>query len=287
MVIQILAPAKLNLGLEVLEKRADGFHEIRTVFCAISVFDRIQIGSTGTFPALDPNDLAELARIAFRHSVDDSADVSLQVEKRIPVAAGLGGGSSDAAAILRGLDLLRPGSNLACLALELGSDVPFLLSGGIALGSGRGEQLRPLPSRSLSFVLISFDLDIRDKTSMMFGALNADDMTSGESVCGTADLIEQGSDRLMDSAFFNAFQRALYHLFPEVKGVADVVAAELRVPVNLTGAGPTLFVVAPDYATALVYRNQILAIDAIADRFARCICARSVSRIPMVDSRDD
>ena len=157
-VLRIAAPAKLNLHLEVLGRRADGFHALESIFQTIALHDDVELrlhpapGITlscddASLPA-DGGNLAWRAAAAFLARAP-ATGVAIALAKRIPHGAGLGGGSSDAAAVLRGLARLLPGfwsaAELATLAAALGSDVPFFLVGGTAHGTGRGEILSALP----------------------------------------------------------------------------------------------------------------------------------------------
>jgi len=172
--IRVEAYAKVNLGLSVGPLRDDGYHAIETVFQSISLSDTLilepadgedTLTSTGTPVTTGPDNLILLAVEALRARAD-VPPVRVGLTKRIPVAAGLGGGSSDAAAALVGLRTLfalRIGDEeLHAVALEIGSDVPFFLTGGTALGRGRGEILRPLPPvPTFSMVLVAPDDAVR------------------------------------------------------------------------------------------------------------------------------
>ncbi len=150
------ANAKINLGLRVLGKRPDGYHELRTIFQTISLADRLTISFTPaeavsvTVAGMDevPDNLAARAAYALFGEMGIGGAVHIAIEKRIPMGAGLGGGSSDAAAVLLALPVLAgrvvPLAKLLELAAPLGSDVPFFLLGGTALGLGRGEELYPI-----------------------------------------------------------------------------------------------------------------------------------------------
>ncbi len=154
---RLRAFAKLNLGLRVLYRRPDGYHELRTVFQTISLADRLEISyaparstrieMSGT-PEITDN-LAERAARLVLDAAGKHGAVALRLQKSIPAGGGLGGGSSDAAAVLLALPVLAgarlPLERLSALAAQLGSDVPFFLYGGTALGLGRGEELYPLP----------------------------------------------------------------------------------------------------------------------------------------------
>jgi 4-diphosphocytidyl-2-C-methyl-D-erythritol kinase len=154
---RVPAYAKLNLGLRVLNRRPDGYHEIRTVFQTISLADRLGISFSparttrivinGAPEILD--NLIERAAHLVLEALSIQGDVLFHLKKNIPTGAGLGGGSSDAAAVLLALPVLAgkalPADRLHAIAMQLGSDVPFFLHGGTALGLGRGEELYPLP----------------------------------------------------------------------------------------------------------------------------------------------
>jgi len=154
---RLKAHAKLNLGLRVLFKRPDGYHELRTVFQTISLADRLDISFTpakATRVRIEgaphiPDNLVEKAAVLAVEALRIQGDIGFTLKKNIPSGAGLGGGSSDAAAVLLALPVLAgkhlPDDQLAALAATLGSDVPFFLHGGTALGLGRGEELYPLP----------------------------------------------------------------------------------------------------------------------------------------------
>jgi 4-diphosphocytidyl-2-C-methyl-D-erythritol kinase len=158
------APAKVNVHLAVGPLRPDGFHELRTVYLAVSLFDTVTVrpgdglsltvtgeGADGEVP-LDRRNLVWRAAELLAASAGVPADAAIALSKTIPAAAGLAGGSADAAATLVALDALwgtRAGrEDLTDLAAQLGSDVPFSLQGGVALGTGRGEQLSPVLART-------------------------------------------------------------------------------------------------------------------------------------------
>ena len=154
---RLKAHAKLNLGLRVLYRRPDGYHELRTVFQTISLADRIDVTferSRDTLIEIEgtpeiPDNLVEKAARLVLENLEIHARVHFRLGKKIPPGAGLGGGSSDAAAVLLALPVLAGKAlapeHLTAIAEQLGSDVPFFLHGGTALGLGRGEELYPLP----------------------------------------------------------------------------------------------------------------------------------------------
>jgi 4-diphosphocytidyl-2-C-methyl-D-erythritol kinase len=163
--VQLLAPAKVNLHLEILRQRRDGYHEIETVLQAIDIQDRLRISllerrqggepdielevsPSGSVPA-DESNLCWRAALLFCRRLRVSGHLRIELVKEIPSGAGLGGGSSDAMAVLVGCDRLfgtgLDRADLAALGAEIGSDVPFFAAGGTQLGRGRGTELTPLP----------------------------------------------------------------------------------------------------------------------------------------------
>jgi len=165
--LRVRACAKLNLGLEVLGLREDGYHELRTLFQTVALADRIRLAVTDGECSLgcddprvptDETNLALRAALDLRRYARESRGVRIDIEKRIPVAGGLGGGSSDAAATLMGLDALwglgLGAAGLLPLARRLGADVPFFLFGGTALGIARGDEIFPLAQQLRLHVVI-------------------------------------------------------------------------------------------------------------------------------------
>jgi 4-diphosphocytidyl-2-C-methyl-D-erythritol kinase len=161
----VLAHAKLNLSLRVLYKRPDNFHELRTVFQTISLADELKISYTkATQTSIEiadnaiPDNLVERAAHRCLDEMGITAKVHFSLKKRIPMGAGLGGGSSDAAAVLLALPALAgkpiPIERLAEIGASLGSDVPFFLYGGTALGLGKGDELYPLPDAKPRYGLL-------------------------------------------------------------------------------------------------------------------------------------
>src|SRR5215216_4294265 len=165
--LQVKSYAKINWTLDVLFKREDGFHELRTIYQTISIHDRLRISETsgpieivcddGRVPA-DETNLAHKAATLLRQAAGVTRSARIEIEKRIPVAAGLGGGSSNAAATLLGLTRLWEAElqerELIEIAMSLGSDVPFFLMGGTALGVGRGAEVYPIEQAECDHLLL-------------------------------------------------------------------------------------------------------------------------------------
>ena len=255
---RVAAPAKLNLGLEVVGRRPDGFHDLVTIFQSIDVVDDVRLrrspvpGIRCGLPGLaDDQNLAVRALAAIRpDSERDGAD--LAVTKRIPAAAGLGGASSDAAAALRlGTALWSlplDGAALARVALGLGSDVPFLLRCGTALAEGRGEILTSLPPlRDVWFVVVAPRVALPRKTATLFAMLTAGDFSDGRRVRDHAERLA-ATGKIDPDALGNAFSRPLAALRPDLAAWPERLRALGAPNVALSGAGPALYAVFADPA---------------------------------------
>lgn len=250
--VRITAYAKVNLALEILGKRADGFHEIRSVMQSISLADDLLIEEADELtvecelPELagESNLIAAaakaLANLSRRHP---GARISLN--KGIPVAAGMGGASSDAAAALVGLARLwgvdLPATELAQLAASLGSDVPFFLAGGTALVSGRGDLVEPLPDAQPSWlILLSPGHTLANKTAALYRHITPALWTSGARTQRMADAIARGGPLTPDLAS-NVFSQVAIELFPTILAYEEAMLDAGASAVHLSGSGPTLF----------------------------------------------
>lgn len=243
------APAKINLGLEILGRREDSYHEVRTVLCAISLADRLTFEDASRDeivihgPSEDVPGDDNLVLLAIRAMRERGVEISPQlvtIEKAIPAAAGLGGASSDAAATLRAFtpELSDAGIDPLPLAAALGSDVPFFLNGPAALASGRGEVLAPLPTPNAAWVvLVTPRIAIPDKTRSMYAAVDTAWWSDGSQV----NAIARRLPVLPDNAPPNVFERALLTRYPETVAVRERLLAAGAPFAALTGAGPTFY----------------------------------------------
>lgn len=242
------APAKLNLGLEILGPRPDGYHEIVTIFQAIDLIDHVtlrpadDLALTRSLPGVpDEANLALLALRCLRQQTGQARGGHLTIAKAIPMAAGLGGASSDAAATLLAATALwdlDPAPDLQRLAADLGSDVPFFLQGGTALASGRGEVLAALPAPTVWAVVVSPQITIPRKTATLYQSLLMQDFSTGDLVRDQAQRLSEGfplDPRLLG----NAFARPLYALRPELAKIPARMRASGASEVALSGAGPS------------------------------------------------
>jgi 4-diphosphocytidyl-2-C-methyl-D-erythritol kinase len=254
------APAKINLTLEVLGKRPDGFHEIRSVFQTIDLCDNLYFDDAGSVAiACDmlgwsPQvSLVSRAVELLRETTGTSKGVSIKVEKKIPLLSGLGGDSSDAAAVLRGLDRLwglnLPAEKMLALAARLGSDVPFFIRGGMALAEGRGERVTPVPSWPRRwFVLVVPDTGREaGKTGRMYAALRPQHFTDGSIKEKAVAALKRGE--FSGELLFNTFENIAFN-DSNTRVYVDHLLKLGAHRVHLAGSGPALFTVFEDAGRA-------------------------------------
>lgn len=292
--LRVLAPAKINWTLEVLRQRPDGYHEIRSVMQTLDLCDTVTLreaeditleltGDAAALAGADPeHNLAVRAARAFSTRVGINRGVHIAIEKRIPVAAGLGGGSSDAAAVLRGLnvvwDAAQPELNLVEIAGEIGSDPPFFVAGGTALVSGRGEQVTPLPDAIAPTLLLATPptSERGEKTASMYAALEPDDYSEGDATVGVRAAVDAGRG-LVDAQLANVFERVIAMLQPDATNAMNALRAQGYVP-HLCGSGPSFFLLVDD-ERALAELSDRIGQLGFEPRVARVLASADATRI--------
>ena len=260
----MVAPAKVNLSLRVRGVRSDGYHEITTVFHAVSLVDEVTVreGAPGTgcvitttgdrvesVPGGDGNIAAKAAAALARHVGRPATDVAIDITKAIPVAAGMAGGSADAAATLVGLRRLWTldvtDATLAEIAAGLGSDVPFSLMGGTARGTGRGEVLTPvLTDAELHWVVALSDAELSTpRVYAEWDRLMAEGLVAP---AGDADVdapllsaLRRGDPRDVAAHLVNDLEPAALALRPSLRGVLDAGLDYGALAAMVSGSGPT------------------------------------------------
>ncbi len=251
--MRIRALAKINLDLRVLHRRPDGFHELRTVFQTISLSDRIDIevhrGRTRIEIDSDiPDNLIVRAADLVLAATKTSAKITFQLKKRIPLGGGLGGGSSDAAAVLLALPALLkkaiPLEQLMHLATQLGSDVPFFLLGGAAAAAGRGTELYPLPDLP-SYPALLVAPGIHVSTADAYRALNRES-TIGLHSSTTSTfqaVVWRVASRLPARQWgsVNDFESVVFPLHPQLESIRGKLWSLGARPALMSGSGSTLF----------------------------------------------
>lgn len=254
------APAKINLTLEILGRREDGYHEIRSVMQAISLHDTLtfEAGAPGALSLSggnadappDENNLVMRAARAMMRETGGRFGAALTLEKRIPAGAGLGGGSSDAAAALLGLnDLWRtrvPLARLMEMGAALGSDVPFFLTRGAALAEGRGERLTPLADAPVLWLAL-----VKPAASLPTPAVYREyaRLNGASADAGAAHRMQEalkggGGVTAVADAVHNDLEQAAMRLCPEAMGFREALRRAGALGVLLCGSGSALFALA-------------------------------------------
>ncbi len=250
--ILIRSFAKVNLALAVLGRRADGFHEIRTVFQSIDLCDELEI-RPAQYLSLHCPDLASIpmeentiwrAATALARAASPASGAEIILKKHIPAGAGLGGGSSNAAAALLGLSrfwrLTVPEDQLCAIAATIGSDVPYFLRGGTALGIGRGEEIYPLPEiRPMNLVVIYPGVHIATGAAYQALSLMLTSRQAPPNIQSFCSRLADDSDGW--AGIFNDFETSILPAFPAVKEAKDFLTEMGATATLLSGSGSSVF----------------------------------------------
>jgi 4-diphosphocytidyl-2-C-methyl-D-erythritol kinase len=264
--IRVPAFAKVNLRLDILGKRPDTYHELRTIFQTISLHDDLRLRaskSSGICLTIQGNDPLSLEPVrknlvyaavdALRRELEIRPGVEIDLRKNIPARRGLGGGSSDAAAALRGyLQLTRrkiPASRLMEIAASLGADVPFFLFGGRALGIGRGDEIYPLPDIPKLALLVVSPNDIHVPTADAYRWLRAPALTKTRSASKLWKFCSL-SWSTQGSGLSNDFERPVFQRHPRLAQIKRALLQRGAAEASLAGSGSAVFGVFPSPALA-------------------------------------
>jgi 4-diphosphocytidyl-2-C-methyl-D-erythritol kinase len=274
--VSTLAPAKVNWTLEVLARRPDGYHEVRTVLQTVDLCDKVRVSRAEDLELVASGAAGEDLRrvqatdnLAYRAAAllrdragEPGLGARIELEKAVPVAAGLGGGSSDAAATLRALDRLwglgLPPAEMARLGAQLGADVPFFLSGGTALARGRGDEVTPLPDAPPQrLLLVVPERRPVGKTAAMYARLRPEHFTGGGASERLAAAIRRGVAP-GDDDVCNAFEGIAAGLPPEAEAAAGHCRG-LGLRPHLAGSGPAQFILLRPDADSAPLREALAA----------------------------
>lgn len=251
--VSLPAYAKLNLTLDILRRRPDGYHDLRMVMQQVGLHDDVTVAPAdgedivcrcGGVPGDESNLAVKAARTFFSETGVEPRGLVIDIEKRIPVQAGLAGGSADAAATLRALrKLLRPellGEELERIAAMVGSDVPFCVRGGTALAEGRGERLTTLRSAPVMHVVLckpGFSIS----TPELFARVRVSELWSGPDTQGMLAALHRGDAEGVLSRVKNVFEGVLPPEYEEVFLLKMRLRALGAEAAAMTGSGPTVF----------------------------------------------
>ena len=285
--IETQARAKINLSLEVTGPRGDGFHEVVTVLHEIDMVDRLRfehaadLSLTGDEPPVTRDRILVLkAARLLQERTGCTLGAEIGLEMGIPVGTGLGGGSSDAAATLNGLNALwslrLSTERLLELAAELGSDVPFSVGGGCALGENRGEVVTALPSIADWWAVVLLPpMRMPDKTGRMYSLLTEVDFSDGSATRRLAKRLKEGGVSMEEVAEgMNAFERAADEAFPSLDSYRQAFVDAGAPFVRLSGSGPAFFSLFETHTMGSSVRDRLQESGHEA-RLARLVEARA------------
>ncbi len=285
MKLLVKAPAKINLALDVLHKRPDGYHEVKMIMTTIDLADRIElvlleedtikIISHSRYVPDDNRNLAFQAANLLKKKFGVKKGVAITIMKAIPVAAGLAGGSSDAAATLRGLNKLW-GLNLtldelAILGAEIGSDVSFCVYGGTALATGRGERIQHIDAPPHCWVILAKP-SIGVSTADVYRNLSLNQVNHPD-VDGMVSAIQEQNYKRICDLVGNVLEDVTLKMYPEVAHIKDQMKKFGADAVLMSGSGPTVFgLVQHDSRLQRIYNglrgfcDQVHAVRLIGER---------------------
>ena len=281
--------AKLNLTLDVLSRRDDGYHDLKMVMCSADVWDEVTVilGTGGesraesNLPWLpgDQRNLAVKAAQAFFDALGErNPGVTVRIHKRIPVGAGMAGGSTNAAAVLRALNrLCRAGMDadaLRKIGLTVGSDVPYCMEGGFALACGRGEILSPLPSLPECHVVIAKPA-FSVSTGELFHRLDGKPLKTHPDTAGMISAMEKGDLSGVTRRMYNVFEEVLPRSSAEIRTIRNQLLDRGAMGAVMTGTGSAVFGVFDDAAAA---RKACLA---LREKYRDCFLTSFAEKTPV------
>ena len=257
-------PAKINLGLFILGKRPDGYHDLETLFQMVSLYDTVELESCESgielvcddprVPTDESNLMIRAARL-LQEAVPEKPGLGCRMvlKKKIPMGAGLGGGSGNAAGVLMGLnrlwDLRLKSAELSKIAARLGSDIPFFLCAPSALGQGRGERLTPLPSPEKFHVILIYPRTPM-ATAEVFKALNLDLTKNSKNIKILREFFSQSNIISLGAHLHNDLEPLVTKRLPVVESIKAKLRSLSAAGTLLSGSGSTVFGIFEDSKTA-------------------------------------
>ena len=254
--------AKINLTLDVLRRRPDGYHDVEMIMQTVSLFDLLIIDKTHNDISISTNlkflpnnekNIAYMAAKEFFEYTGIRRGCKIMIHKNIPVAAGLAGGSGNAAAVLCALNMLYNAhldtDTLCMLGLKLGADVPYCILGGTALAEGIGEKLTPLPPLEPCTILMVKPA-INVSTGSIYEAIDSAEITGRPDTEGMIHAIRQGDISAVASGLSNVMGTVTEGMHPIIRGIRKKMMMNGALGAVMSGSGPTVFGIFPDFKTA-------------------------------------
>lgn len=261
------AYAKINLGLDVLRRHPDGYHEVKMIMQTVGIYDVLTFRKAerkGDFPEItisldkeelpcDKNNLIYKAAELIMRACDIKEGVDITLNKNIPIAAGMAGGSTDAAAVFHGLNELFGLSmsleDMKQMGVKIGADVPYCIIGGTALSEGIGEILTPLPPPPGAWLLIARP-DINVSTKFVYENLHADRLEKHPDIDGMADALKNGNLKGITDRMGNVLETVTVKEYPVIAQIKDEMKKGGAENALMSGSGPTVFGIYKDKETA-------------------------------------
>lgn len=252
--IRLKAMAKINLGLDVVRKREDGYHEVRMIMQTINLYDKITLSvqeekgiqvktNLSYLPSNEDNLVYKAAKLLMDEFQIDQG-VFIDLNKYIPVAAGMAGGSSDAAAVMVGVNrLFQLGltkKDLMTRAVKIGADVPYCVMRGTALAEGIGEKLTPLPPMPKCYILIAKP-KVYVSTKFVYGNLRVDELREHPNIDGQIEALNNGDLRGLAMLMGNVLETVTVPAYPVIDGIKKTMIENGALNAMMSGSGPTVF----------------------------------------------
>ena len=252
--IKLKALGKINLGLDVLGRRPNGYHDVRMVMQTVYLYDQILLEKTDKegislktnlfYLPVNENNLAYRAAKMLIDEFTIKEGVHISLEKHIPVAAGMAGGSSNAAAVLYGMNRLfqlgLTDQELMDRSVQLGADVPYCIMRGTVLAEGIGEKLTPLPAMPKCHVLLAKP-PISVSTQKVYEKLDAQEVTKHPDIDGILLGLQTGDLEKITSSMGNVLENVTITEYPQIERIKDVMKEEGALNAMMSGSGPTVF----------------------------------------------
>lgn len=257
------AYAKINIGLDVLRRRADGYHEVKMIMQTVDIYDELVLErrkqpgielrmDNSDLPSGGDNLICRAADLLFLEK-KITGGVNISLTKRIPIAAGMAGGSADAAAALRGVnelfDLGYSLKELQALGVGLGADIPYCLAGGIMLSEGIGEILTPLPAPPAAHLVIAKP-DINVSTAFVYGNLHADRLAWHPDIDGMIAALQKGDLDGITGRLGNVLETVTVKAHPVIEQIKELLRKQGAENALMSGSGPTVFGIFKEKETA-------------------------------------
>ena len=253
--ITLKSRAKINLSIDVLGKRQDGYHLVEMIMQTIDLYDLIEINekdndqitikSTSDEIPLDCNNLVYKAANLIKKTFNINKGVEIHIKKNIPVAAGMAGGSSNAAAVLVGLNKLwnlnLSNQQLEKIGLKLGADVPFCINGGAVLASGIGEELTPIKGLTKDVCILVCKPDLFVSTKEVYECIDSKDIDKRPNNKFLIECLKNEDTRQLAENMFNVLEGVTVEIHPVIQQIKDIMITNKALGAMMSGSGPTVF----------------------------------------------